>query len=239
MQGNSFRKASSARAFEDVVNQVQEAIVSGKLKPGDRLPPERVLQQIFGVSRASIREAMRVLEGLGLIIVRPGAISGGAFVSEASHKHMVESLRNLMLLEQVRETELIEFRAALEGTTAKWAAQRATEADLTKMAAALQSMAQFEEDWEGYWAADMAFHEAVAEASRNRVSLVVLKGIRDTILRVMRDDFAGIIEKKRVVRMIMEDHFKIFNLISERKDETVQQVMSEHVLRFFREFKGK
>ncbi|MDA8210833.1 MAG: FadR/GntR family transcriptional regulator [Clostridia bacterium] len=239
MQGNSFRKASSARAFEDIVNQIQEAIISGRLKPGDRLPPERVLQQLFGVSRASIREAMRVLEGQGLIVVRPGAINGGAYVSETSYKHIVESLRNLMLLEQVREAELFEFRAALEGITAKWAAQRATEADLTRMAAALQSMAQFEEDWEAYWASDMAFHEAIAEASKNRVSLVVLKGIRDTMLRMLQDEFAGVIEKKQVLRMIMEDHFHIFNLISEGKDELVQQVMAEHVLRFVHRFKGE
>lgn len=236
-QGNSFRKATSARAFEDIVNQIQKAISSGKLKPGDRLPPERALQLVFGVSRASIREAMRVLEGQGLIVVKTGSINGGAFVNEASDKHMVETLRNLMLLEQIGEGELFEFRAALEGAAAKWAAQRATEADLAKMATALQSLAQFEEDWEAYWAADMAFHEAIAEASKNKVSLVVLKGIRDTILQKMQDDFSGVIEKKRVMRMIMEDHFKIFNLISEGKAEMVQQVMYEHILYFFNQFK--
>lgn len=234
---DSFRKVTSARAFEDIVFQVQKAIASGKLKPGDRLPPERVLQQVFGVSRASIREAMRVLEGQGLIVVKTGSINGGAFVVEASQKHMVETLRNLMLLEQVGEGELFEFRAALESATAKWAAERATETDLAIMATALQSLAQFEEDWEGYWAADMAFHEAVAAASKNKVSLVVLKGIRETILQKMRDDFAGVIEKKKVMRAIMEDHFMIFNLISEGKAELVQQVMYEHVLHFFNQFR--
>ncbi|MGA8355177.1 MAG: winged helix-turn-helix domain-containing protein [Solirubrobacteraceae bacterium] len=76
-----FTAAQRVRSFEDIIAQVRDAVAEGRLRPGERLPSERALAESFGVSRATLREALRSLEALGVVEIRLGA-TGGAFASE-------------------------------------------------------------------------------------------------------------------------------------------------------------
>ena len=109
-----FRKTQHNRVFQDLVDQIQEAIVDGRLKPGDKLPPQRELVDMFQTSRASIREALRVLEQKGLIEVKLG-VSGGAVIKAAGTDSITDGLTLLLQQQHVSPDHLAEFRESIEG----------------------------------------------------------------------------------------------------------------------------
>ena len=127
-----FNQARQNRTFEDVIFQIQEAILGEKLKPGDRLPGERKLREIFRVSRGTLREALRVLEQKGLIAIKTG-VKGGAIVSAISPKLVNESLELLLQYQKVSLSELAEFRETVEGLVAAKSAQKATKEDIKEL----------------------------------------------------------------------------------------------------------
>jgi len=86
-----FKKAKQNRVFQDVVEQIQDAILSGELEPGAKLPAERELKEMFNTSRGTLREALRVLEQKGLIQIKLG-VAGGAIVKQIDTDPMAESL---------------------------------------------------------------------------------------------------------------------------------------------------
>src|SRR6267142_105801 len=113
----------STRIYEEIVRQVKQLIAEGRFKSGDRLPPERELAEKFVVSRTSVREALRALESLGLIDIRPGE---GTFVREVSIDALVGPLALLMTSQREAIGELFEARRVLEPAIAALAASRAT-----------------------------------------------------------------------------------------------------------------
>src|SRR5690349_13555237 len=111
------RPVEGRRAFEEIPHQLEEAIAAGHLSAGDRLPPERELAAHFQVSRTSVREALRVLEALGIVSVRRGA-DNGATILEKPGNALTHLLRFHLALHHVSLTSLIEFRVVIES----WAA---------------------------------------------------------------------------------------------------------------------
>ena len=109
----TFRTARQSRIFQDVVDQIQEAILSGKFQTGDMLPSEREMREIFQVSRGTLREALRVLEQKGLIEIRLG-VSGGAMVKAAMAETLTESLGLMLRLRKISLDHLHEFREDIE-----------------------------------------------------------------------------------------------------------------------------
>jgi len=146
-----------------VVDQLRRAIHSGAFVPGDKFPPERELSKQLGVSRASVREAIRVLEGEGYVETRRGA-SGGIIVLDRgqTEDRLAEVIRaRLPEIEQA-----IDFRLAVECGAARLAAVRRTDEDLAILRAAFTTMASSRET-RRFRAADSAFHQGIAKAARN------------------------------------------------------------------------
>ena len=112
-----FRKTVQNRIYQDLVEQIQDAILDGKLKPGDKLPSQRELVELFQTSRASLREALRVLQHKGLIEVKLG-VSGGAVVKDINTEQITEDLSLLMQHQKVSFDQLAEFREGVEGCAA-------------------------------------------------------------------------------------------------------------------------
>src|SRR5919106_3418178 len=130
--GTIFTPAKRTRSFEDVVEQVRNAVIEGKIKKGDRLPNERELCRIFGISRSTLREGLRALEALGVVEVRPGA-AGGAFATEPRADQVGLALEALIRFSDATARDLAEFRVSFEGETAYWAAKRATPDDVAAL----------------------------------------------------------------------------------------------------------
>ncbi len=223
-----FRKATPKRAYEDVVHQIRAAIVDGRLRPGDRLPSQRAMRDLFQVSRAAIMEALRVLEKADLITIRAGA-TGGAFVSHATSDTVAESLLLLLSLEGVSLTELAEFRERLEGGTAYWAAQRAAKKDVQQLAerlVRLRQLAAANTPWDQFLAEEMKFHWAVAECSGNRPSLVTMKAIT----RAMQEAYCYI--SQGLYERVLADIQEIFESIRDHRPEQAEQRMKTHIAFF-------
>lgn len=184
--GDPFSVVRRVRSFDDVVMQVQEAIHSGRFRTGDKLPSERDLCQRFGVGRPTVREALRVLEALGVVDIRPGK-AGGIFVAEQTGKGVGAALASLLHMVGATPEELGEFRASFEGETAAWAAQRALPEEVERLqafAAEAHAVAAREHGrWRDMVRLDIGFHQLVAQASRNRVRVAVMQGLLQALER--------------------------------------------------------
>ncbi len=229
-----FNKAAPRRAFEDVVAQIHDAIVQGRLKPGDRLPPQRELKELFQVSRATVLEALRVLEKVGLIVIRPGT-TGGAFVSHATSDNVADSLLLLLSLEAVSLEELAEFRERVEGGTAYWAAERATDAELEDLKGRLRklhAMARERAPWADFLAEDFKLHQAVAEYSDNLPSVATMKAIT----RAMKEAYTYI--SHGLYDKVLEDIGGIVEAIVERNPQLAEERMKAHIAYFNEDMMG-
>jgi GntR family transcriptional repressor for pyruvate dehydrogenase complex len=177
----SFEKVRRVRSFDDVVEQLREAIYSGRIRPGQRLPGERRLCAELGVGRPTLREALRSLEAVGIIEVRPGK-SGGSYAATPSESTVGDALAALVQLRGASLEDLAEFRVDFESENAAWAARRADAGDIAALraiaddAGAAGTSAEVVE-------IDVRWHEALARATKNRLRIGIALGIHDAVLR--------------------------------------------------------
>src|SRR5919197_4934732 len=124
-----FAPVAVARASSAIADQIRQAIVSGQLGRGDRLPPERELAEQFGVSRVTVRDGLRALEAMGLIDVRVGA-RGGAFVTVPSGDVVGQTMSDMMMMQALSPEDIVEARLIVELGTITIACARASDEDL-------------------------------------------------------------------------------------------------------------
>ena len=153
-------------ATEEIVKAVKKDIAEGRIAPGDKLPSERSLRERFGVGRSTIREALKILEGMGLVMIKKGR-GGGAFITGESNRITSESLSDLFKLEESNILAFTEFRRTVEPKMAFLAALNRTEADLDKIKAAAGLFDRETRTREIFVTATRDFYMAVAEAARN------------------------------------------------------------------------
>lgn len=163
-----FTPAKRVRAYESIVDQIEGAILRGELRPGQRLASERELTTEFAVSRATVREALRVLESAGLIRSRQGDPTGGAEVQKFSPDALNRSLTTMVHLEQFDLADLLQFRMSIEGSATFLAAATHTDEQLTQMKEAhAVAAAAITAGYEAFSAADVQFHRTVAAAANS------------------------------------------------------------------------
>jgi GntR family transcriptional regulator, transcriptional repressor for pyruvate dehydrogenase complex len=211
-----FQPVRAVRAYEAIVEQVERALDSGELRPGSRLPSERDLMTQFEVSRSTVREALRVLESSGVIRSRPGD-PRGAEVLPVSAGSLRKPLLRLAKGRDVRLGELIQFRMVLEGAANFLAASQATAVQVAAMEAALRRMREAVADGEAaFSAADLAFHQLVAEASGNTMILICGDVIRDASLALIEDKLGHVPDPGAVMRESLRRHTAAFEAIKRR-----------------------
>jgi GntR family transcriptional regulator, transcriptional repressor for pyruvate dehydrogenase complex len=170
------------RLADKVADSLEKAILSGQLKPADRLPPERVLGDRFGVSRTVIREAIRSLTAKGLVEVRSGS---GTVVASVGADAVVETMRLYLRGADIQYAAIDELRAALEEHAAWAAAERATEDDLRGLREAVTAMAAAP-DHERCARHGAEFHRGVARAAGNPLHLLLLDAIAGPVAAARR-----------------------------------------------------
>lgn len=165
----------SNKIYEQIAEQIEQLIVSGKLRSGDRLPTERELAEQFQASRTAVREAMKTLAQKGLVDMRPGR---GTIVIDGTSQAMRHSLGLMMRVGQVGGSDdLVEVREILEPEIAALAAARARAADIATLQAAVKVMDASMNDADSYITADNDFHRALAAATRNTLILAFVDSI--------------------------------------------------------------
>jgi GntR family transcriptional repressor for pyruvate dehydrogenase complex len=173
----------SNKVYEQIAKQIEQRILSGELRTGDRLPTERELAIQFQASRTAVREAMKTLAQKGLVDMRPGR---GTIVIDGTSLAMRHSLGLMMRVGQLSSTvELVEVREILEPEIAALAAARAQEEQISAMQAAVEVMDASLNDADAFIAADNDFHRALASATQNELILALVDSVVD-LLSVQR-----------------------------------------------------
>ena len=225
------------RAFEEILFQLERAIVSSDLAAGDRLPPERELAARFKVSRTSVREALRVLEALGLVRVRRGA-DNGATLLERPDNALEPLFRFHLALQHVSLANLVEFRTVIESWTAQAAAALQLEDNLRGADAALRQTEAQELDPPAFLALDIEFHLELARAAGNPFAPLVLEGSRSAIQKAMLDGVLRVRDWPSIRKRLVREHRGILDAVFEGQGATASRLMSRHITRFYNEYSG-
>jgi GntR family transcriptional repressor for pyruvate dehydrogenase complex len=225
-----FKPASRTSVSQDVLDQILAEIRDGRIKPGERLPSERVLMQSFAVGRSTVREALQGLVTLRLISNRQGR--GAVVTAQASSP--LSMLRRSVDVDQLHKRallDLLEVREALEGKAAEFAARRATADDIAELERQHDAVEREVRAERSYFRPNALFHKAVATAAHNPVlgeSINLLVGqVRDYRERMMR-------EVPLMPRRDVREHLAILNAIRRRDPDRARDAMVAHIRSFAR-----
>src|SRR4029077_555704 len=167
------------RIAEEVADRIRVLMLDGTFPPGEPLPSERHLAERFGVSRGSIRDALRTLETIGLLETRHGQ---GTFPHELSVDRLVAPLASVMAYRSDLQDELLDVRRMFEPAVARVAALRATEEDLADLQRILDTQRQKVKTAQSAIVEDTAFHAILARSTRNRVAMSIMATLNDLLV---------------------------------------------------------
>ncbi len=225
-----FTPIKTRRLYEEIVEQIKQLLSDGKLKPGDKLLAEREMAEQFQVSRASVREAIRTLEMLGIIDIRPGE---GTFIRDTETDNIIRPLAMFLAVERSSLLDMFEMRRIFETATAGLAAQRATQEELDQIEAMLENMrdrlnVQDPAKGEEF---DAAFHYAVAEATHNSLLTKLFKTVSEEFAK------ANSVARRQLyqtgaenAQKIIDQHTEILDAIRARSAETASKAMHAHLV---------
>jgi len=216
-----FKSIKHTRVSDEIANQIKTLISEGRLKPGDRLPPERELIKEFGVSRPSLREALNSLVAMGFLEVK-----GRRTVIKSVASDSVQNPLSLLIKADTQKIfDLIEVRKALEAWGAFLAAQRATEEDIKRLENILEAMRKAFERGRPWEKQDADFHLAIAQATHNTIQTHMMATLYD----LLRESVARVFKDPSKVKKLLDHHHRIFSAIKSHSPEKARERTLEHL----------
>ena len=211
-----FRPVTPEKLSAAVIRQIEQLILRGVLRPGERLPPERDLAERLGVSRPSLREATSTLQDAGLLAARPGA---GVFVADVLGSAFAPALLQLFARHDEAVFDYLSFRRDMEGLAAERAAKAASDTDLAVVQTIFDKMeaAHAKRNTEDEAQLDAQFHMAIVEASHNVVMLHMMRSMYE-LLREGVFYNRQVIFKQRTSRAALLDQHRAINVALQRRD---------------------
>jgi DNA-binding FadR family transcriptional regulator len=223
-----FNPTPVMRPVDQVRISIVQAIASGQLRPGDRLPSEHEQARGFRVSRAAVREALRSLVEMGLVTTVQGR-GGGSFVNSVDADPVARNLGDamdvLLHLDAINIAELLEARRALEGICVRLAAARRSEAHLRAIAQVVEDAADPELSTEAWLEHDVRFHRAVATSAENRVLMVPLSALHAIVQPRLNEAIRPLIVRAD----IDAEHGAILAAIRERDADAASAAVERHI----------
>jgi GntR family transcriptional repressor for pyruvate dehydrogenase complex len=228
----SIGKIAVQRLSDTIAHELERRILEGALKPGDRLQPERELAVELDVSRPSLREAIQKLVSKGLLHSRQG---GGTWVTDRLDAGFTDPWGEMLRQHPNLQADLLEFRGMLESEAAALAARRATDADLARIGEAYAKVeALFAEGpsatvFEEQVKADLAFHQAIAEAAHN----VMFGHLTASLFRVTHENID--LNLRHLRRLdndwleLRDQHAAIWNAVKSRNPQAAQAAVRRHI----------
>lgn len=218
----AFTAVRKTRVFEGVAQQIQRLIVDGGVKPGERLPPERLLAERFAVSRSSVRDAIRILELAGLVVPRQGE---GTVVADVSSETVVMPIASILLRKRELIAELLDVRKMIEPALAARAATRASAEEIARLEDILGR--QREKTLRGELAVeeDSEFHYQIALAAKNSV----VRSVLDVLMRLLRETRARSLQTRGRPQRSLAGHQRVLDAIKRRDPEAAERAMRQHV----------
>lgn len=206
---------------DQVCDQIKQLILNKDWKPGERIPSETELAEVFGVSRVSIREALLKLNAIGLLESR---FSGGNYVREVGADIYVNAIIPTAYVSSNSLLELLEFRQVMEAKQAGLAARKAKPEDVERLEAIYQGMVEAEGNLEAFSEADLEFHIELARITQNSLLMACMELIRDVLGKNMQ----RLVTKRGYERGI-KDHRKIIEAIRKNDERGATRLMDDHV----------
>jgi GntR family transcriptional regulator, transcriptional repressor for pyruvate dehydrogenase complex len=218
-----YKVVRTSRLYEQIVQQIEESVLNGTLKPGDQLPAERELAQQLGVSRTAVREAVKALREKGLVEAYSGR---GTFITDGT-SHAARQSFDLMVKigQQESSANLAELRLILEPGIAVLAAQRIEEEYLSAMRDAVAVMDRSLHDPAAYIEADLDFHLALAEAAANALILSLI----DSIVGLLREQRIKIFNVEGGPQRGQIHHKRILEAMEQHDPEMARLAMRAHL----------
>lgn len=220
-----FTPVDIGRTSYAIVHQIKQFIREGELKAGDRLPNERDLCQQFGVSRVTVREALRILEANGLVQVRVGA-HGGSFLTSPSAEAVGDNLAHLLSLSPITGSAATEARLAFEVAFLPLVMKYVTDEDIEALRALVEESKELEQAGDYSTEMSAAFHVRLAACAHNGAVEVLMRSFYGPILTSLTEAKAA----APVMGMHgIEEHGEIVDAIEARDLERASAIMTEHL----------
>ena len=218
-----YKPVRPGRLYEQIVEQIEESILSGDLKPGDKLPPEHELAEQFGVSRTAVREAVKALTQKGLVVVHVGR---GTFVTDGTSEVVRHSLGLMMKIGQEEGNQyLVEIREILEPEIAALAASRIQAEDLASLHEAVAVMDRSLDNTPVFIEADLDFHLALVEGTQNPLVLLLV----DALIDLLRDLRVRTSRAEGSLNRAQQHHKRILKAVEAGDSEAARQAMRKHL----------
>jgi GntR family transcriptional repressor for pyruvate dehydrogenase complex len=234
----AFRPIRTKRLYEEIAEQITQLMAGGELQPGERLPSERELAERLQVSRPSVREALQSLEMLGFVETRRG---GGTYVRDRNADDFIRPLALFLAVEKTSLLEMFEVRRTFEASSARLAAERASDEDVARIRAALETMKERfnAQDSEKGEEADVEFHYAVAEATRNALLVRLFRTISIEFGRAVAVARRRLYADRENPRKLVEQHRRIYQAIERHDADAAAQAMLAHLTYAERELRKR
>jgi len=218
-----YKVVRTSRLYEQIVQQIEDSVLNGSLKPGDQLPAERELAQRLGVSRTAVREAVKTLREKGLVEAYSGR---GTFITNGTSQAARQSFDLMVKIgQQEGSPHLAELRLILEPGIAALAATRVDQENLTAMREAVAVMERSQKNPEAYIEADLDFHLALAEAAANPLILSLI----DSIVGLLREQRIKIFNVAGGPQRGQFHHKRILEAVERRDPEMARSAMHAHL----------
>jgi GntR family transcriptional repressor for pyruvate dehydrogenase complex len=228
---DAFGEVVRAPVYVQVAEQIRAAIADGRFKPGERLPSERELSETFGASRASVREALRVLQAQGMI-VGAGAPSR-AVVADELDRPARDALGHLLRLNGVELSDLVELRCLIETSAAAAAADDPDGEHLSEAREALEAMRDPNVTIEAYDEADVRFHVGLVRASGNEAMHLVMLALREPVARHLRDRLRAEDDPSSTLDRLTAEHAAILEEVERGDGDRASGLLERHIRGFY------
>ena len=222
----SFRPIKTEKFAQEVANSIKESIFDGTYESGDKLPSESELAKLFGVSKVSIRQAIRVLENSGIVYTKQG-VDGGIFVSEADSVAVSSYLSDMLKLKRVSQSDLTFTRMIFEPDIASLVANVWEGDDLEAARVNIHEaqIALDRGDVGGARLLNLAFHRLFCAITRNPVIIFTLNSVID----VLEENVLNIKLDKEFVEKELEEHIVLLGMIERREADQACKEMRKHI----------
>ena len=221
-----FKPIKPKKVSSQIADQIRESILAGDFTPGEKLPPERELAEMFGVSRPSVREALNILAAAGLVMSYQG---GGTVVLSLVDTQKGNALSDLINTQQDRALEVIEVRKCMESWTAYYAAQRALPEDLRRMEEIVSGMEDNLDGMKPSEDLDANLHIIIARATHNVVWLHLMQSIFDAMKDFQRGVWRAVYLTDEDHRLLFAHHRGLVEAIRARNPEQASKMMMDHL----------
>ena len=210
--------------IDQVIAKITALIENGDLKPGDSLPGERILSERFGISRTSLRQALKALNVLGVLEIIPGKKT---YINKSFSDILINPFRFMKAMHAIKIKEIFEARRILEEGLVQIAARKASENDINRIKSYLEVSEKNFENKNEFIYAEFMFHQCIFDTANNKILMAVMNSVNDLliVLEKYEKDYLTIQNRKQS----FEQHIEIYNAIKAKDPEKARIAMHKHL----------